>query len=235
MYILAKRWPDSKVIKNGYVSRFCVFLIDQATILQPNWDFQRFQERTDDKGNPVWRESVPPGLKIRRINFKLAFGLYRVLNLIQPNSPETIAAKGKLEKMLNTPLSLLWVDEKAPPTKFGHAGDYMTHFSKVEKKDFSKVICERMFYDFISEKLYLFLKMHADIRNEKVRYVACTKQFDEAAPGSGPLPASILGPQAAEDPQFVLTLSSLLKASGYDPYTDSYTNVIESSPNDLAL
>lgn len=96
-------------------------------------------------------------------------------------------------------------------------------------------MCERMFYDWKSEKLYLFLKMHADIRNEKSRFVACTKQFDDAAPEAGALPASILGPEAAEDPNFVLTLSKLFQASGYYPYTNSYTNVIETSPNDLAL
>ena len=137
--------------------------------------------------------------------------------------------------MLNTPLHILWVDYEAPPANYGHPGDFLSYFSTVEKKDFSKVICRRMFDDWESEKFYLFLNMHAEARNEKIRFVACTKDYLEASPYSGPLPVSLLPQGTSDDPFFVLTLSKLFQASGYNPYTDSYKNVIEASPDDLSL
>ena len=126
--ILAKRWPDSAAIKNGYVGRFSSFLIDQVSRLQTHWDYFRYPESTDEKGGIIWKESVPPGFKARRINFRLGFGLYRVLNKTQPTSPETLAAKQKLEAMLNQPITMLWVDEKAPTSNYGHPADFFSLF-----------------------------------------------------------------------------------------------------------
>ncbi len=67
--ILAKRWPSTPLIKTGYVTRFCYYLINEVANLQTNWDYYRFKERTADDGSPLWKESIPPGFKIKRINF----------------------------------------------------------------------------------------------------------------------------------------------------------------------
>jgi len=224
--ILVKRWPNSAAVRKGYVSRFCVFLIPQCTNLVTNWDYYRYDDGKDDKGNTVWKESVPPGFKIRKINFKLGFGLFRVLNAIQPNSPQTLAAKQKLDAMINTPIKLIWVDEKAPIDHYGHPVDFASIFSLGEKKDFSKVICDRLFYNWKSEKFYQFLDMYDDIRNLKPRYVAKTKLPEET-----PTPT----PGQAPDPTAIFTLSRLFLVSGYNPYNDSYTNLIEASPSDLTF
>lgn len=220
--ILARKYPRAEAIQKGYVPRFCVFLINEATKLQTQWDYMRFKERQDENGDPVWKESVPPGLKIKRINFKLAFGLYRALETMLPNDPQTAAAKRKLDAMLNTPITVLWVDEKAPPTKWGHPGDFLSLFSLNEKKDFSKVICKRMFYDWETEKFHQFLEMHDEIRNLKPRFVARTK----------PPPAD---PAALQETTAQFTLARLFRVAGYDPFQDDYTNLIETSPADLAL
>jgi len=245
--VLSKRWPNAPIIKTGYVSRFCYFLINEISHLQTNWDYYRFKERTDETGNPVWKESVPPGFKIKRINFKLAFGLFKVLKRIEPTSNLTLDCKTKLDKMLNSPITMVWVDEKAPPNKYGHPADFFSVFSTVEKKDFSNVICERMFFDWKSEKFYQFLDMYDDVRNLKPRFIAKTKIPEDADPNavlttpsgvSAPPPppgAPVTLPQAQQDPSIVLTLNKLFLISGYNPYEDSYTNLIESSPTDLNL
>lgn len=224
--ILAKRWPSSPLITSGYVPRFCSFVINEVANVQTHWDYYRFEEREDEKGQPVWKESVPPGYKIKRINFKLGFGLYRVLNLIQPKSPQTAAAKQKLDYMLSAPITMLWVDEKAPPTRYGHPEDFISIFSTVEKKDFSKVICDRMFFDWESEKFYLLLDMFDDVRNLRPRFIARTWQPQDGVTITAPT----LDNQA---PYF--TLTALFKYAGYNPYTDSFTNLIESSPSDMNL
>jgi hypothetical protein len=194
--ILAAKEPGSAAIRKGYVSRFCIFLIDQAASLQTNWDYFRYQAKNaDDNGNPVWMESIPPGPKIKRINFRLAFGLYRVLHTIQPNSAEDTAAKQKLENMLEAPLTITWVDEKAATSIYGHPGDFFSVFSTREKKHFSKVICERMFFDFETEYFYKFLDMHDDVRNLRPRFVATSRKVTSSEPGTStsmpPVPQSI--------------------------------------------
>ncbi len=243
--ILAKRWPTTPLIKTGYVSHFCSALIKEVASVQTNWDYYRFKERINEDGTPLWKESIPPGFKIKRINFKLGFGLYRVLKIINPDAPEARLAKAQLNYMLNAPITMLWVDEKAPSNKWGHPEDFVSYFSTVEKKDFSNVICDRMFFDWKTEKLYLFLNMDDDVRNLKPRFIAMTKEADEseapAAPssavqGAPPVPgvnATAILPQ--QDPTAVLTLSKLFLVSGYNPYDDSYTSTIESSPTDLNL
>lgn len=244
--MLAKRWPDCPIIKTGYVARFCSYIIDDEANLQTGWDYMRFRSRYDEKGSPVWKESIPPGFKLKRINFKIAFGLYRVLTILEPNDPKTVEAKQKLDVMLNAPITMVWVDEKAPPTRYGHPADFFSVFSLNEKKYFSKMICQRMFFDWESEKLYQFLNMYDDVRNLKPRFVARSRNPEEAPAESGPVSTGnqVLAPQAAtssastpelRDPLAVLTLAKLFQVSGYDPYNDSYTNVIETSPLDLNL
>ncbi len=237
--VLVKKEPDCAAIKKGYVSRFCVFLIDQAAHLQTNWDYFRYQIQTDENGKPVWRESIPPGPKLKRINFRLGFGLYNVLHAIQPGSTEDVAAKQKLETMLNTPITVLWVDEKAAKTRYGHPSDFFSVFSTNEKKDFSKVICERMFFDFQTEYFYKFLDMHDDVRNLKPRFVATSKVINLGAV-QAPLPAVPAGAvttalSTEEEPDKVLNLGNLLHFAGYFPWLDSYTNTIETAPTDLNL
>jgi len=244
--ILASRWPDCPIIKTGYVARFCSYIIDDEANLQTGWDYLRFRSRFDERGLPVWKESIPPGFKLKRINFKIAFGLYHVLTILQPNDPKTAEAKQKLDVMLNAPITMVWVDEKAPPTRYGHPADFFSVFSLNEKKYFSKMICQRMFFDWESEKLYQFLNMYDDVRDLKPRFVARSRNPEEAPVESAPVSTGnqVLAPQAAgvsavtpelRDPLAVLTLAKLFQVSGYDPYSDSYTNVIETSPLDLNL
>lgn len=253
--LLAKRWPNSPAIKKGFVTRFATFLIDQVTTLQTNWDYYRYEDGTvDDKGDIVWKESVPAGYKIKRINFKLGFGLYKILQQIEPTANETGVAKQKLEIMLNTPIKMLWADEKAPGSRFGHPADFYSSLSDDEKKSFSKVICERVFYDWKSDKLYQFFDIYDDVENLKPKYVARTKQFDltQTPPppsalvtynGRGstnnlapPMLASIVvAPKTYKDPTAVLTLANLFQVTGYNPYTDTYTNLLETNPTEPGM
>lgn len=228
--ILAKRWPHCPVIQGGYVSRFCYFVINQVANLQTNWDYYRFKERTDSDGSPVWKESVPPGFKIKRINFKLGFGLYRVLKIIEPSSAKTAECKTKLDRMLTAPINMVWVDEKAPPDHWGHPGDFRSIFSTNEKKDFSKIICERMFFDWKTEKFFQFVEMHDDVRNLKPRFIASTPESEGTPSG-----ATTVGTAASSDAPPSLTLYRLFAVAGYNPFDDSYTNLIESTPSDLSL
>ncbi len=249
--LLAKRWPNSPAIKKGFVTRFATFLIDQVSTLQTNWDYYRYQDGTlDEKGDLLWKESVPAGYKIKRINFKLGFGLYKILQQIEPTANETGVAKQKLEIMLNTPIKMLWADEKAPGSKYGHPADFYSSLSVDEKKNFSKVICDRVFYDWKSDKLYQFFDIYDDVENLKPKYIARTKQFDvtlvppppsamvgyngrgNATSLTPPMLASVAVPPAKtyKDPTAVLTLANLFQVTGYNPYTDTYTNLIESNP-----
>jgi hypothetical protein len=232
MNILVKKWPNSSAVQKGFVTRFASAAIDQAVVMQTHWDYMRFRGGTDEDGKVFFKESVPPGLKIKRINFKFAFKLYRVLNMIQPDSPETLEAKKKLEQMQNAPMTLLWVDEKPViENRWGHPGDFLSKLTLNEKKDFSKFICERMFYSWKTDRLYEFLEMYDDVRNLKPRYIARTPEIPAA------LPSAAISANTAplEDELLPLTLGNVFKASGYNPYTDSYSSVVETSPTDLSL
>ncbi len=233
--ILVQKYPNSTPVSGGYVFKFCYFLINQVVHIQSKWDYFRYPEGKDDKGEVVWKESVPPGYKIKRINFRLGFGLYRVLNRVYSTAPQTAKCKAALEAMLKTPLTIKWVDEKAPPDQWFHPTDFISLFSITEKKAFSKFICDRMFYNWKTEKLYLFLEMHDDIRNLKPRFIAMTKNL--ADPDDAPQVASANGGTASDyqDPYYTLTLEKLFNATGYNPYEDSFKSVIESSPSDLTL
>ncbi len=61
--ILAKRWPNTPLIKTGYVTRFCYYLINEVANLQTNWDYYRFKERTADDGSPLWKRKYSSGLQ----------------------------------------------------------------------------------------------------------------------------------------------------------------------------
>lgn len=241
--VLVNKVPDCAAIKKGFVTRFCVYLIDQSADLQTNWDYFRYQVPNDENGNAVWKESIPPGPKIKRINFRLGFGLYNVLHAIQPDSPEDAAAKQKLQRMLDAPLTVLWVDEKAPKTIYGHSADFLSLLSTNEKKHFSNVICERMFFNFQTEYFYKFLDMHDDVRNLKPRFVAVNKMISltpETVAPPPPAPNTAGGPittaiSTEEDPNKPLTLNNLLHVAGYYPWLDSYSNTIEAAPTDLNL
>jgi tetratricopeptide (TPR) repeat protein len=255
--LLAKRWPNSPAIKKGYVSRFATFLIAQVTALQTNWDYFRYKDSSvDEKGADVWKESVPAGYKIKKINFKLGFGLYKILMEIEPTSSDTLAAKQKLDVMLNQPIKVLWADEKAPATKYGHPADFYSSLSIAEKKQFSKVICERMFYNWQNEKMYQFFDIYDDVQNLKPKFVARTKEFVSSKedlstasvlafnsrgsiPGSGLKPPMVTEkpelPKTYKDPTAVLTLANLFQVTGYNPYTDTFTNLIESLPAEPSM
>jgi hypothetical protein len=255
--ILAKKWPQSKAIRGGYVSRFADFVINQVAILQTHWDFFRYKGVNED-GVSVWKESVPPGFKVKRINFRLGFGLYNVLTIINPNSSDVAVAKQKLEGMLNTPIAMIWVDEKPAATAYGHPADFFAKFSIKEKKIFSRFMCERMFYKWNCDKFYQFFQTYDDVRNLKPRFTARTKQpIDEsqtAATSKGIIPiqpgapSSVAPPpappltgdvdensQAMEQLTSVLTLSRLFQVAGYDPYKDSFTSLVDSANSDLSL
>jgi len=231
--VLAKKWPSSPAITKGYVSRFSVFLIDQVTKLRSNWDYYRYTNEKGENGDPVWKESIPPGPKLKRINFKLGFGLYRVLRIVQPNSPETYAAKQKLDAMLAKPITIVWADEKAPKDKFGHPSDFFSVFSVGEKKHFSNVICERMFFDWQCEKFYRFLNMYDDVRNLKPRFTAKTFQQADSEPVTVATASSTMTASGGDQEIIpILTLSRLFEVAGYDPFNDGYANVIEQAPID---
>ncbi len=236
--MLVQKWPNSTPVAQGYVFKFCYFLINQVALIQDKWDYFRYPEGKDDAGLTAWKESVPPGYKAKRINFRLGFGLLRVLNRVYSNAPQTAECKKKLMKMINTPLTIRWVDEKAPPDHWFHPTDFVSTFSTPEKKNFSKFICDRMFYNWKSDKLYLFLDMYDDIRNLKPRYIALTKNLEDDDSGNqtasstsgGVTPASLNG-----DPFYVFTLSKLFQVTGYNPFTDSFKSITDDSPSDLKL
>ncbi len=235
--ILVQKYPLSSPVKGGFVFKFCFFLINQVAHIQSKWDYYRYPESKDEKGEIVWKESIPPGFKIKRINFRLGFGLLRVLNRVYSQAPQTAACKKALEAMLNVPLTIKWVDEKAPPDRWSHPTDFLSFFTTTEKKNFSKFICERMFYNWKTEKLYLYLDMHDDIRNLRPRFVALTRNLSD--PDDAPPPATVSNGVTTVandiDPYYTLTLRKLFQSSGYEPYTDSFTSVIESNPSDLTL
>ncbi len=243
--LLVKRWPQSIVITKGYVSQFATFLIDQVAAIQTNWDYYRYKDGTDEKGDIQWKETVPPGYKIKRINFKLGFGLYKILQEVQPNSPSTVLEKQKLVQMLNLPIKILWSDEKAPPSQYGHPADFFSIITPVEKSQFSKIICDRIFYNWKTDRLCEFFDTYDDVENLKPRYVAKTKEFvpseteiqpvyGQAATSNGLKPPMLAQVSNAlniyTDPTAVLTLTNLFRVSGYNPYTDTFSNLIETQP-----
>ena len=258
--ILAKKWPKSNAIQKGYVNRFADFVINQVSLLQTHWDYYRYKGYNED-GVEVWKESIPPGFKIKRVNFRLGFGLLNVLELINPNAPDTKEARAKLDIMLNTPITLIWVDEKPAADRFGHPADFLSTFSVKEKKIFSRIICERMFYNWENDKLYQFFVNYDDVRNLKQRYVARTKAPIEANNAPSMISSSILptsksateaapatidaGPPMTGSPEDDLkalddltshfTLARLFKLAGYDPRKDTFKNVVDQAQIDLNL
>jgi len=187
--MLAGGYPHSSIVQKGILTNFSTNLIGQIANIQADWDYWRYRDGSDDDGKPVWKESVPVGKRIKRIDFKLAFGLYHVLKTLNPDSQATADAKKQLQTMLSTPITILWVDEKAAPNRYGHPADFFSLFTKNEKKDFSKSICERMFYDWKTDKLYEFMDMYDDVRNLKPRYTARTQEPADDQTAAAPLPA----------------------------------------------
>lgn len=205
--LLTKKCPQASIVKNGYVAKFAVNIIDKLTQISTNWDYNRYQDGTDDDGKPAYKESVPPGKKITRINFKMAFGMFRSLQQVSPNSPETLEAKRKLETLLSAPITFVWVDEKARLSRWGHPEDFHSKLALKEKKYFSNLICERMFYDWKTDKFHEHMVMFDDVRNLKHHYTS-----------------KGLGAQGT------FTLAKLFTSAAYDPYTDTTANPTEANP-----
>ncbi len=109
----------------------------------------------------------------------MGFGLYRVLKIIQPTGPVTAVCKKKLDYMLNAPITMVWVDEKAPPNKSGVILRIFFPISpRTKRRIFQTVICERMFFDWKTEKFYrALLDMYDDVRNLKPRFIAAKQRY----------------------------------------------------------
>jgi len=233
---IATKYPQSGIVQKGQLMQFAVNVIDRSSKIQTSWDYWRYQDGTDENNQPVWKESIPPGQQIRRINFRLPFGMYKAIHQTQPNNPYTLQAKMKLDAMLSAPITFTWIDEKAKLTPWGHPSDFFSKLGIREKKHFSEVICERMFYEWKSEKFHLVLKMYDDVRNLKHRYTAKGSVPEEkpqvTKDSTGKEVVVKAGVKTADG---IFTLGKLFAAATYDPFTDTFSSATESTQNDLGL
>lgn len=211
---LVDKYSQTNLMKSGRVHKFLLKVIAKSAKPPTSWDYERYREGEDDAGNPVWRESVPPDKPVHRINFRLPFQMFAALQKIAPRMRETLQAKQLLEAMLSTPITVRWVDEKAVHTPWGHPADFFSKLTKKEKEHFSKIICERMFYEWKTEKIYMVLDMYDDVRNLKHYYTARSR------------------PAEKKDAQPGFTLAQLFAAAAYDPYTDTFGSAVEASASE---
>lgn len=202
---VTRDYPQSSAVQQGYVTRFAVNIIGQVAKIPTTWDYMRWQDGTVD-GQPQFKESVPLGTHIVRLDFRLGFGLLRCLQRIAPDAVETADAKKKLVGLLTTPITFVWIDEKAHPSMKGHPADFLSKISLEEKKRFSEVVCERVFNGWKTDKMYQVLDFYDEVRNLKHRYTAI---------GNGP--------------NGTLTLAKVFYFAGYDPFTGKAFNPTESS------
>jgi hypothetical protein len=105
-----------------------------------------------------------------------------------------------------TPITFVWVDEKVHLTRKGHPVDFLAKISLQEKKRFSEIVCERIFQNWKTDKMYQCLNFYDEVRNLKHRYTAT---------GNGP--------------NNTLTLAKIFYFAGYDPFTGNAFNPTESS------
>lgn len=234
---IANKYPHTGIVQKGQLLQFATNIINRATQLQTSWDYWRYQDGVDENDKPVWKESVPPGQKIVRINFRLPFGVYKALHQTQPNNPYTVQAKVKLDSMLSIPITFAWIDEKAKLTPWGHPSDFFSKLGIREMKHFSNVICERMFYEWKTDKFYLVLKMYDDVRNLKHRYTAKGAGWEEKPVVSKDVNGNevVLKPGVKVSAP-VFSLAKLFEAAAYDPFTDTFGSATESvQPADLGL
>ncbi len=233
---ISSKYAHTGIVQKGQLLQFAVNIIDRATKIQTSWDYWRYQDGKDENNQPVWKESVPPGQQIARINFKLPFGMYKTLQQTQPNNPYTLQARTKLETLLAKPITFAWIDEKAKLTPYGHPADFFSKLSIREKKHFSEVICERMFYEWKTEKFHLILNMYDDVRNLKHRYTAKGAGWEEKPvvqkDSAGKEVVLKPGVKVADG---VFSLAKLFEAAAYDPYTDAFRSATEAQPNELGL
>lgn len=233
---ISSKYAHTGIVQKGQLLQFAVNIIDRACKIQTNWDYWRYQDGVDENKQPVWKESVPPGQQIARINFKLPFGMYKTLQQTQPNNPYTLQAKTKLETMMAAPITFTWIDEKAKLSPYGHPADFFSKLGIREKKHFSQVICERMFYEWKTEKFHLILNMYDDVRNLKHRYTAKGAGWEEkpqvSKDASGKQVVLKPGVKVAEG---VFSLAKLFEAAAYDPYNDAFRSATEAQPNELGL
>lgn len=209
IHILTTKYADSNIVRSGKAAQFLRVVIDRTAVPPTSWDYERYQEGVGDDGKPIWKESVPPGRPVRRINIRLPFRMYASLERLMPRSPEVLQAKQKLEAMLAAPVTVRWVDEKAMLTPWGHPADFFSKLRKREKQHFSEVICERMFYDWKTDKMHLVLDMYDDVRNLRHRYTARSRDPESKDAVAG------------------FTLAQLFATAGYDPYTDTFGSTTE--------
>ncbi len=203
---VTKDYSHTPAVQQGYVTRFSTYIIDQIANLPTTWDYLRWEDGKDAEGKTQYKESVPLGTHIVRVDFKLAFGLYRCMQKIAPDAPETTSAKKKLVGMLTTPINFVWVDEKVRLREKGHPVDFLSKITLKEKKRFSEIICERIFHDWKTDKMYQCLEFYDEVKNLKHRYTAI---------GNGP--------------GNTITLAKVFYFAGYDPFTGDAFNPTESS------
>lgn len=203
---VTKDYYQTSAVQKGYVNHFATYIINQISKVPTTWDYQRWEDGKTDDGKPQYKESVPLGTHIVRVDFKLAFGLYRCMEKISPDAPETAVAKKQLTTLLMTPITFVWVDEKVQLSKKGHPVDFMAKISLKEKKRFSEIICERIFQNWKTDKMYQCLNYYDEVRNLKHRYTAL---------GNGP--------------GGTITLAKVFYFAGYDPFSGNSFNPTESS------
>jgi tetratricopeptide (TPR) repeat protein len=202
---LAQNYPSSTVVHQGYVTRFAAIVIKRITAMTTYWNYERMQNGTNNHKQPIYVESVPINHQIERINFKLAFGLYHVLQLIDPSSPAFQEAHQELISMLNTPITIIWMDQKAGTSKYGHPNDFFSELTVPEEKHFSMLISKRMFYHWKTNQMYQVLVMFDDVRDRHGNFTA----------------------RGAYHGTF--TLHQLFQVSGYNPFTNRFKDAVDKS------
>jgi len=203
---VTKDYYQTSAVQKGYVNRFATYIINQISKVPTTWDYQRWEDGKTAEGKPQYKESVPLGTHIVRVDFKLAFGLYRCMEKISPDAPETAVAKKQLTTLLMTPITFVWVDEKVQLSKKGHPVDFLAKISLKEKKHFSEIVCERIFQNWKTDKMYQCLNFYDEVRNLKHRFTAT---------GNGP--------------GGTITLAKVFYFAGYDPFSGNAFNPTESS------
>jgi len=156
---VATRYKTGDIVRKRTLQSTLLDIIEGMSSLETNLFWERFTERFDARGKPIWETNR----NFERINFRPIFKYAGILEGLDPLSEETVRSQEHISNMLNMSLKLKVVDYKSVAREGLHPNNWRTTLTPEESKLFSEFISSEIFVDWVTPHLGQVVGMYDNV------------------------------------------------------------------------
>ncbi len=160
---IAVRYKKGDIIRKRTLQNTLLHIIEDMSKLETPLTWERFSNRFDARGKPIWEINR----NFERINFRPIFKYFNILEELDPLAEETVRAQEHISNMINTPLQLRIIDYKSVSREGVHPNNWRTTLVPEESKLFSEFISAELFEDWVTPHLGQVVGMYNNVVDGK--------------------------------------------------------------------